>query len=399
MRIESDLSLEKYRDTRKPGSYQWWYFDGISDDGLYAFTIIFYLGNPFSQRYIRALERLHSGKMSRAGHPGIADDKLGDAGNDETVAKAYPAISISVYKSGKPVYYGFREHQHDDAGFGSDRLTIRIGQNRIERECEEDRLIYRLSLNQKLPSGDRISGTLALESINFTLTEAEYDAETNAQADSKVRSETVVGEKEVETESLHLWNLLQPVSRVDGELNIDGYQEFRIPFSGKGYHDHNVGEEPMDALFRNWYWGRFHFGSLSLVYYLMEKHQKWQEHAWLVDSSGRARILRGDYFVEDRSRNLFGLKSGRKIRMEGQGSRFLIQQQKLIDNGPFYQRFLSQAVLETNGRLYKQRGITEFLNPGRIRRRIFWPLVHMRIVYPEKPHWVQKYPALYRWTW
>ncbi|WP_322570634.1 hypothetical protein [Rhodohalobacter sp.] len=46
-----------------------------------------------------------------------------------------------------------------------------------------------------------------------------------------------------------------------------------ITFSGIGYHDHNIGQEPMKESFRDWYWGRYHFEEFTLVYYLMQKHE------------------------------------------------------------------------------------------------------------------------------
>ena len=35
----------------KPGAYEWWYFDALSDDGEWALTCIWFLGNPFSPYY------------------------------------------------------------------------------------------------------------------------------------------------------------------------------------------------------------------------------------------------------------------------------------------------------------------------------------------------------------
>ena len=33
------------------GAYEWWYFDALSDDGQWALTCIWFLGNPFSPYY------------------------------------------------------------------------------------------------------------------------------------------------------------------------------------------------------------------------------------------------------------------------------------------------------------------------------------------------------------
>ena len=35
----------------EPGSYEWWYFDAISDDGRWAIVSIYFLGSPMSTYY------------------------------------------------------------------------------------------------------------------------------------------------------------------------------------------------------------------------------------------------------------------------------------------------------------------------------------------------------------
>ena len=87
---DRDISTPK----STPGSYEWWYFDAISADNQYSLAIIFYEGNPFSRRYMDAIER-----------------------NENDRANAYPAISISIYKSGEPIFYSFEEVPRGDAVF------------------------------------------------------------------------------------------------------------------------------------------------------------------------------------------------------------------------------------------------------------------------------------------
>ena len=68
----------------------------------------------------------------------------------------------------------------------------------------------------------------------------------------------------------HAWNLIQTRAGVIGNLVLDGRTDmYNIALNGLGYHDHNVGFEPLKDSFKDWYWGRVHFIDYTLVYYLM----------------------------------------------------------------------------------------------------------------------------------
>jgi len=155
----------------------------------------------------------------------------------------------------------------------------------------------------------------------------------------------------------------------------------------------------MKESFRDWYWGRFHFSGYSLIYYLMNEESGRSDCAWLIDSENRVTEFNGKFELSDTGLNLFGLKSARKIEMEAGNNGFLIQQESLLDDGPFYQRFASRLMINLDGELHQAKGISEYICPERIYVKLFRPLVNMRIQYPGKTHWVQKSPRLYRWTW
>jgi carotenoid 1,2-hydratase len=360
MQIISDYTRDTANQKTKSGSYEWWYFDGITNDREFSFVIIFYEGNPFSRRYIQAqVENEHTGI---------------------NLANQFPALSISVYQGGTPVYYGFCEHEAGSATFDTDHVKGRVGQSEFKSSLVDGKLVYEIFINQKLSGGDSIEGNLKFTSIN--------------------NSYVLQGNQLNNQSEKHVWNLVQPHSQVEGELSINGYQSFNIQFSGKGYHDHNLGLEPMDESFLDWYWGRFHFMNSTFVYYIMRKHGGNQYQAWLMNNDGTCISINKNIELEDNSLNTFGLLSSRKILVEGNGFNCLIQQERIIDNGPFYQRFMSTIVMKTGDGVEQSSGITEYIHPGRIKNRIFWPLVNMRIHYPgKKAHWVQRNPKLYRWTW
>lgn len=347
--------------TPKPaaGSYEWWYFDAISNDGKYSVVVIFYEGNPFSRRYMDAIE---NGKNNRA--------------------EEYPAVSISIYKNKEPIFYSFEEVLPADSEFSTDWPQGRVKENMFQRvQAGGGKLIYQLNLNQSIANGDHLHGSLRFTS---------WGQAPNFQSPAdKKRSE----------DTSHQWNLIQPLAVTEGELKIDGFTNEVISFKGRGYHDHNMGMEPMKESFIDWYWGRFHFPGYSLIYYLMNEENGRRDCAWLIDQSNNVSELNGNFELLDAGLNVFGLKSARKIELGAGDTSFLIQQETTLDDGPFYQRFHSRLMIKLDGKLHQATGISEYICPGRIYTKLFRPLVNMRINYPDKTHWVQKNPRLYRWTW
>lgn len=359
MNIISDPNRDASQSPDSPGGYEWWYFDALSADGNHGVVVIFYEGNPFSTRYNRAL--LSGG---------------------DPVPSNFPAISISVYEDGKPIYYSFTEFDKDDCSFSEEQLRLKVGPHRVKSTLTQGKLKYELELSETLPSGDRLEAALAFESS----TAGQLWGGTS------------------KNDNGHQWNLVQPRAAVQGTIRVTGSGENpqNIAFEGEGYHDHNTGQEPMRQEFREWYWGRIHFEHATLVYYVMDRQDEEQHQAWLIDQRNELLEVFDEIELIDEQFTLFGLKTARKITLRSAGAEVQIQQSHLLDNGPFYQRFKSDAFLRLADEqiMERQQGISEYIHPDRIFARLFWPFVDMRIRYAsEKPHWVQRSKRLYRWTW
>ncbi len=353
MKIISNFSKDVQTEKPVPGSYEWWYFDAHSDDG-YQIVIIFYEGNPFSKKYISKLE---------AGNQPLADQ--------------FPALSISVYENGRPVFYSFREVETEDAEFYETEPAGLIGKCRFSGTKTEDQNEFDIHLDQTLANGDSIWGTLSFRS----------------QAKS-FRFE----ESSRQPSHSHEWNLVMPRAHAEGNLQIAGYQKKNIQFSGIGYHDHNTGHEPLKESFEEWYWGRYHLPDATFIYYLMKKTDGWERRAWLIGDDGEVEVC-DSIETSNIGYSMFGLKSARVIESEFNDRKIFLQLDEILDNGPFYQRFWGRLIVQTGEGVQEARGISEYIRPGRIYNKLFWPLVDMRIAYPDNVHWVQKSPRLYRWTW
>ncbi|MEO1022323.1 MAG: hypothetical protein AAFW89_07240 [Bacteroidota bacterium] len=354
MKITAKLTDEAPCLTKPSGGYEWWYFDAVSTDNEWSFVIIFYEGNPFSTAYIKQMNEDGAGPL-----PG-----------------QFPALSISLYRHGKPEFYSFVEYNPSDSE--DIEGSIQIGHSFVKR-YEDSELRYELDLDEKLPSGHQIKA-----SFSFT------SAIPNPDLISKS------GEN-------HIWNLIQPAANVSGIVNVTGKNgRYDLAFNGTGYHDHNTGLEPMKQSFYDWYWGRLHTDEFTLVYYLMCKQDKsLQSEAWLIDPSNQLVLDELSHMaVEQKKANRFGLESNRSVKLTFGNGTFRISSRALIDSGPFYLRFMSEFEWDWGNKRGKGAGFSEYIRPKRIYSRVFWPLVHMRIRYRSRsPHWVQKNKRLYEVTW
>lgn len=368
MYILSDLNAELPHKKPDIGSYEWWYFDALSADKKWSFVIIFYDGNPFSPAYIQAQK-----SPSFEGH--------GTAHN-------FPAISVSIYNHERAEYYSFLEYAADRLAVHTEDFSISLGSNIFERRILDDKVEYEIILNQMLDSGFQLRGRL-----KFVQDTTDHSPAANFAA--KISHEIPESFK-------HSWNLLLPRAGVMGNLNIDGRSDmYTLAFNGLGYHDHNIGFEPLKESFDDWYWGRVHFTDYTLVYYLMNTHEGVQKNAWLLPLEKGMQDFTIDHIeLSDYSENRFGLNAAKILKCTGEGLELIIRSDKVIDDGPFYQRYYSKASFVTGSTRRIQRGISEYIKPDRIANSKYWWMVHMRLRYlSKKAHWVQKSRFLYPKTW
>ncbi|MEQ9091380.1 MAG: hypothetical protein RIE52_09835 [Balneola sp.] len=356
MNISTDQLDENPFPNKPSGGYEWWYFDALSEDGNWGLVIIFYQGNPFSPEYIRNIEK-------KSSYP------------DE-----FPAVSISIYNRNKTEFYSFVEYSADDFNWDKKSDSCTVGPHSFSKSEYDSKLVYSVVLKDVLPSGHSIKAELEFSSSIIT----------KAPIVSKSPNEH------------HFWNLIQPKAEVSGTIEIKGKSGFqKIAFNGSGYHDHNVGLEPMKEDFKDWYWGRYHFKNTTLIYYVMNRVNEKQYKAWLISNENGEVI---DEFssvdTEGFLGNMFGLSSARKITLKSVDSEVTVQAALSLDDGPFYQRFLGQAVMHKDGEVSIAEGISEYIYPENIYSRKFWPAVKMRLRFAsKKPHWVQKFKMFYEWTW
>jgi carotenoid 1,2-hydratase len=368
MIITSNYKKDFRRSKENSGSYEWWYFDIFDHVNALHIVVIFYDGCPFS--------------------PGDIDKWENPETRSFANPAEHPAVSISVYENGKPVFYSLTEYDKSDFCWNETDKKLNIGGSGFQFKREGNNLVYRLDLDENLPGGDTLKGSLCFRGYQ-----------------TPVNLFQIPEHPEHPGKPAHEWNMSLPAAGATGEIEITSrlHPGKKFNVSGRGYHDHNLGLEPMKNEFRNWYWGRVHMNSGTLVYYIMNRKNHADNRAWFISSDNSG----VEYFfdeakLEDYRSNLFLLPAARKIILKGKNAEATIQMSEVVDSGPFYYRFISDAIIRSDDEalIETARGISEFIHPARIHNRLFRPFVNMRYLNKEKqPHWVQKNPALYRWTW
>jgi carotenoid 1,2-hydratase len=309
------------------GAYEWWYFDALSDDGRWALTCIWFLGNPFSPYY-----RLTS--LGRTADP-----------------FAHNALFFALYRDGQLYAYHFTRFDASMVCADETRpATLRFGPNDLSSVPGR----YHLRLADVNGNGRRL------------------DAELIFNAPPLV-AESIVGQSEGDG---HCWLPAAPACRVRGEIALSEVQNTvgeRIRFTGQGYHDHNWGALPFSAQIRDWYWARVALGEQdALIVYHVEYHHGPPVSHLLCFEEGRLVLhdASANVTLGRRRRNAFGTGYATQINVRSGDLSATVRLGARLDSAPFYIRTLCDADVTQGGRTRRGRGVGEYFRP----RMLSWAL-------------------------
>lgn len=200
-------TVEKWEDGRRDfstiGACEWWYFDGIVNNGI-TVALSFHTRSPLSM------------------------DREGDC----------PLISISIeFPNGKK-YAKYIDCSSDEAIFSTEQCGVKLGKHEISGDLHE----YKIHINPV----DGYGVDLLLHSES-----------------SPWRPDTgyfVFGDDE---EQFFTWLCVVPRGHMEGTLIVDNEE---IAVSGVGYHDHQWTNHPRsNTLWNHWTWGRLHYEDYTLL--------------------------------------------------------------------------------------------------------------------------------------
>ncbi|HVF27864.1 MAG TPA: hypothetical protein VM943_06475 [Pyrinomonadaceae bacterium] len=341
-----------------PGSYEWWYFDAISDDGRDALVIIFLADFVFSPRFNRAVVK-HRWKQRRAPRPA-----------------EFPAVSVCLYRDGRLRFRANSEYTAADFSAGRDQPFCRIGRSEFRLAETPQGCSYDVTIDEHLRGGRRVKA-----SLSWAVTDGDFASRdaggTHADANAPGNSDG------------HQWNMVAPRCRVEGIINLFERNGARVDerhFCGAGYHDHNRDRRWLPATVAAWQWGRAHFkDQTTAVFY------RYRENADEMPTT-RLFVVRGgelaDYDAQLKTqrvrRHHFGVRYPRSLEFmaeaESKTISLIFSQRRVIEGSYFYLRFLADVVLDIgDGRTQRAQAITEHLAPRALHWRWLDWLTNMRI--------------------
>lgn len=323
--FSSSVSADVWHPQKDPKSYEWWYFDALSDGGREAVVIMFLDNFIYSPRYNRESDH----------------------------AERFPAISFTYFRDGKALYKCVNEYPESAFSASRELPGCQIGESYFKFETATYGSGYSVVINTRLSGGRRLEAHFEWLSI-----------ESDFAADSFCYRE-----------QSHCWNMVAPRSDVTGRITVHDKKD-RITdvrsFRGTGYHDHNLDNRWLAKTVRDWHWGRAHYSDATVVFY---RYCELGEHTpstkLLVIKDGELRERTAEYEEQNYVRDKFGIKYPTRLRLISEDNmRLRVKPIKVIDSSFYYLRFLSEITLTLrDGIPRKTSGITEFLAPKTLKYR------------------------------
>ncbi|MEQ9497248.1 MAG: hypothetical protein RIT81_10325 [Deltaproteobacteria bacterium] len=311
-----------------PGAFVWWYVDAVDEHGD-GVVLIWSFGLPFLPDVLT---------RARNGAP--------------LTPRERPALNVVGYENGEEAFYLLQTYAEatwrgDTFTFGDSHIAVHRDAGAHHVRATLDCPIYR--------STHRLRGTIELVGPAAHTTHAPT------------------------TPHPHRWTPLTGPAHLRAELE---HGEHRFHFEGAGYHDRNVGTQPLDTLgIERWTWGRT-VAERTSIHYVLWGEEDTPSIAWLVDvdDGGAITLLPASSHEEPNGapKRLYGMPHPPRTELyTPSGSVVELRERSVVDEGPFYLR----TMLERDGRV----GVAEHVVPSRIDRALHRPLVRMRVHEATRP--------------
>jgi carotenoid 1,2-hydratase len=297
-----------------PGSYQWWYFDAQSDDGRFSIVAIYFVGGVFSALYADRLA---------AGIPAAPSD--------------HPMLNFALYDRGRKKIWVFSEYPKESLTIRDPELDVGVGASSVKRERDG-------SYTLEIEDNDFVARKLVKATVRFI-----------PQTPGLAPPEFALS-----NDGRHFWGSPAPGCRVEFRSESHG-----LRFSGQGYHDVNLGTEPLHAGWRQWSWGRAHIEDETRIYYDAEAMNGERTKLVLTGRNGRLSVERPESVADGQVLTPWLLRPPKRIDAGAlNGAVVSVETTKVLESSPFYQRQLSAF---TSGNVRVQ-GIGEYVDLTRFAR-------------------------------
>lgn len=342
MQVSFGHNDDVFHNLRTNGSYEWWYFDGISTDSDYSFVIIFFVGIPMSATYISSYTK-----------PDKPLDPMENCG-----------ISVNVYYKNKRIFTTLQEGMGNESDFSISKCQGIFGANSFTFDEESNSYSVTIDTsNQNLPTtlkgSFKLTVTAPIENTHCEVTD-------------------------------HLWTLVAPRARFTATFSLYEYEHIVLneTINGFAYHDHNCGVEPLHLHFSQWYWGNLQSEKYSLVFYDVLAFQNRNCEATVTlstdDSFEELTVVDVKYSgykisfmgIRYATRYLFlcTTKSGKNVKIS-------IATKRIKEQGPFYLRFAITAEVHFDSEIYSDFvGIAEYMDAQTLQQRWILPFLKVPLL-------------------
>lgn len=324
--FSSSISADVWHPQKDDKSYEWWYFDAVSDDGREAIIIVFLDNFIYSPRYNR--------------------ETISISGN-----KRCPAVSFTYFRDGQALYRSVTEFHSSDFCASEENPECRIGDSSFRFENESYGSGYIVSINAELSGGRKIEANLEWLSI-----ESDFAPDGFCYEDRR-----------------HCWNMVAPRSDVTGRISVrtstgDAIEEYH--FRGTGYHDHNLDNRWLAKTVRDWHWGRAHFADCTIVFYRFREVSDEEATTRLIMVRD-GKMLKRNAAIDEQNyvRDKFGIRYPSLLELASEdGLSLSVKPVNVIDSSFYFLRFLSEFTFTgANGEPRSTIGMTEFISPKTLR--------------------------------
>ncbi|MFM9905362.1 MAG: hypothetical protein ACKVQJ_12430 [Pyrinomonadaceae bacterium] len=331
----SSLNGDAWRDLDGPKAFESWHFDAISDNGNEALVIAFYDNYALSPRFFESKQVLEKTKC--------------------------PAVSFVYSVDGKVVLSSINEFAAKDFTASPGKANCSLASSSFCIEGADYGSGFFVTVDILGRGGSRIHAELEWLFIESDLMQP-------------------TGEQHAA-----VWNLVVPRADVSGRIMLTGRRgetKKQIKFRGTGYHDHISSENVHYRNLASRMWGRAHFVDSTIVF---ERHGGVQN----ASAAGKLFLIRDGMIqaygancdVSGHKRDGWGLRVPLDIVYTSQdGIRVSIKPVSKIRSGFSEVKMLSSISLDlADGRTRNATGITEFVDPRRMKNRLSRWIARFRI--------------------
>lgn len=340
----SSLKDDVWHRLAGPNPFESWHFDAVSDDGREAVVVSFYDNYVLSPRFI-----INSGTDANVTYSG---------------RHRFPAVSFVYYRDGKSVLSSVNEFVEGDfSPIGDGGCSVGKSSFRVETADYGSGFVVKVDIRT-------LAGRRILAEMEWLLVESNLAPPTHTTS--------------------AVWNAVAPRADVSGKILLIGRRgntRKAIQFRGTGYHDQVTSSNVHYRDLSSRMWGRAHFVDTTIVFdRLGGTSDPFADGKIYLIRDGKIDERNATCEASEHKRDRWGLRVPRRVSLSAaDGISVGARPLSSLRSGFSEVKMLSEITLALpDGRQRKSIGIIEFVDPRRLKNRVFRWISDLRIGREDK---------------